>query len=294
MTSISPRADDHVPTYRHNVLEEELMQDIHKGFQTADQTTDAEFLFRFLDRVHANESVQSYHRLMLDLAPVVAGQRILEIGSGIGTVAMQLAEQVGPSGYVLGIDKNEMFIREAQRRGSSRNLPVEFQVGDANQLDLPDASFDAARAERTLMYLENPGQALDELVRVLKPGGEIVIFEFDYDVAVIDTSDRELKHRIARLLGDSVASAGIGRQAQRLFKERGLEGVAAMPHLLRADLATFKIVFGAILSQAVQSGKLEAAEVAGWWAELEQAEQNDTFFVGLLGFVVYGRKPATA
>ena len=268
------------------------MQDIHQGFRTVDQTTDVEFLYRFLDRVHTNESVQTYHRLMLDLAPVVAGQRILEIGCGIGTIALQLAEQVGPSGYVLGIDKNEEFIREAQRRASSRQLPVAFQVGDANQLELPDASFDGARAERTLMYLENPGQALDELVRVLKPGGEIVIFEFDYDVAVIDTSDRELKHRIARLLGDSVASAGVGRQAQRLFKERGLKDVAAMPHLLRADLATFKIVFGALLNQAVQRGEFESAEVVGWWAELEQAEQNDTFFVGLLGFVVYGRKPA--
>ena len=270
------------------------MQDIHKGFHTVDQSTDVNFLFQFLDVADATPSVRGYRQQMLNLLPVAPGQRILEVGCGIGTIAMQLAETVGEPGQVLGIDKNEVFIREAQRRASSRNLPVEFQVGDANQLDLPDASFNVARTERTLMYLENPGQALDELVRVLKPGGEIVIFEFDYDSTVIDTADRQLKRRIVRILSDSVPSSPIGRQAKRLFKERGLEDVKVIPQLLESNFAGYKMVFGGTLDKAVERGELGADELAAWWAELEQAEQNDSFFVGLLGFVVYGRKPESA
>ncbi|HEX6292406.1 MAG TPA: methyltransferase domain-containing protein [Herpetosiphonaceae bacterium] len=269
------------------------MQDIHQGFRTVDQTTDVDFLFRFLDVADATESVRGYRQRMLDLTPTAPGQRILDVGCGIGTVAMQLAEAVGSSGQVVGVDKNEVFIREAQRRAVERSLPVAFQVGDAARLELPDQSFDVVRTERTLMYLDQPERALDEMMRVLRPGGQIVIFEFDYDGTMIDAPNRELTRRIVRIISDSVASSSIGRQAQRLFKERGLQEVTVIPQLLTSNFAGYKMVFGGTLEQAVQTGQLDAAELADWWSSLEQAEQAGHFFVGLLGFVVYGHKPDT-
>lgn len=266
------------------------MQDIHKGFRTVDQASDVNFLFQFLDAADANPSVQNYRRRMLDLAPVTAGKRVLDVGCGLGNIVLQLTESVGSEGEVVGIDKSEAFIREAQRRTEERGLTAQFQVGDAHHLDLPDQSFDVCRTERTLMYLEHPEQAIDEMIRVLKPGGDLVIFEFDYDSTVIDTADRELKRRIVRILSGSVPNSAIGSQAQRLFKERGLQDVQATALLLESNFAGYKMVFGGTLDQAVERGELDAAELAAWWAELEQAEQNGTFFVGLLGFVVYGRK----
>jgi ubiquinone/menaquinone biosynthesis C-methylase UbiE len=270
------------------------MQDIHKGFHTIDQSTDVEFLFRFLDVADATESVQGYRRQMLRQAPVAAGQRILDVGCGIGFSAMQLAEALDSSGQVVGVDKNAVFIREAQRRADARSLPVEFRVGDAKRLDLPDHSFDLCRSERTLMYLEQPEQAIDELVRVLKPGGTLAIFEFDYDSTVIDAPNRDLTRRIVRILSDSVPSSAIGRQAPRLFRERGLVDVTVTPQLLTSNFAGYKMVFGGTLDQAAQRGELHAEELTGWWAALEQAEQAGNFFVGLLGFVVSGRKPEAA
>jgi ubiquinone/menaquinone biosynthesis C-methylase UbiE len=270
------------------------MQDIHQGFRTADQTTDINFLFRFLDIADATESVQGYRREMFDLAPATSGQQVLDVGCGIGYSAMQLAEVVGPSGHVVGIDKNEVFIREAQRRADERGLPATFQVGDAVHLELPDNSFDLCRTERMLMYLDQPGQGLDELVRVLRPGGALVIFEFDYDAIIFDSPDKELTRRIGRIIGDSVPSGWAGRQAQRLFKQRGLQEVTTVPKLLTSNYAGFKLVFGGTLDESVKAGKLDAEELAGWWSALEQAEQAGHFYVGMLGFVVAGRKPEAA
>jgi SAM-dependent methyltransferase len=267
------------------------MQDIHKGFHTVDRSTDVEFLFRFLDVADATPSVQGYRRQMLSQVPVHAGQRILDVGCGIGFTAMQLAEALGPSGQVVGVDKNEVFIHEAQRRAAARDLPVEFRVGEATRLNLPDQSFDVCRTERTLMYLEQPERGIDELLRVLKPGGSLAIFEFNYDATVIDAPGRELTRRIVRIISDSVPSSAIGRQAPRLFRERGVQDVTVTPQLLTSNFAGYKMVFGGTLDQAVERGELDAEELAAWWRALEQAEEAGNFFVGLLGFVVSGRKP---
>lgn len=266
------------------------MQDIHKGYTTVDQANDVIFLFRFLDVADTVPAIQEYRQQMLDLAPVLPGRRVLDVGCGIGHMALRFAESVGPAGHVVGIDKSEIFIREAQRRAQQRNLAVEFKVGDANHLDLPDQSMDLCWTERVLMYLEQPEQALDEMVRVLKPGGQLIMFDFDYDATIIDVKNRELTRRIVRILSNSVPSSWIGRQAQRLFKERGLEEVKAVIRVIRTNFTPYKMVFGGTLNQAVKDGLLEAEELAGWWAELEQAERAGTFFVGSPGLIVYGRK----
>jgi ubiquinone/menaquinone biosynthesis C-methylase UbiE len=270
------------------------MQDIHQGFRAVDQTTDINFLFRFLDIADATESVQGYRQQMFDLAPATTGQQILDVGCGIGYSAMRLAEVVGASGHVVGVDKNEVFIREAQRRADERGLPVTFQVGDAVSLEFPDHSFDLCRTERMLMYLDQPEQGLDELIRVLRPGGALVIFEFDYDAIIFDAPDKELTRRIGRIIGDSVPSGWAGRQAQRLFHERGLQQVTTVPKLLTSNFAGFKLVFGGTLDHAVKAGQLDAEELASWWSSLEQAEQAGHFYAGMLGFVVSGRKPDAA
>lgn len=269
------------------------MQDIHKGYSTVDQAADVIFLFRFLDVADTVPAIQEYRQQMLDLAPMNPGHHILDVGCGIGHMALRFAERVGSSGQVFGIDKSEIFIREAQRRATQRGLAVEFKVGDAQQLDLPDQSIDLCWTERVLMYLEQPDQALDEMVRVLKPGGQMIMFDFDYDATIIDGKNRDLTRRIVRLLSDSVPSSWIGRQAQRLFKERGLEDVKTTIPVIRTNFMPYKMVFGGTLSQAVQDGRLDAEELDGWWRDLEQAERAGTFMVVSPGFIVYGRKPAT-
>lgn len=76
------------------------MQDIHKGFQDANQAADSKMLLESLEAVDGLESVQAYRRRMLELCPPIPAQRILDVGCGIGHSALALAPLVAPTGQV--------------------------------------------------------------------------------------------------------------------------------------------------------------------------------------------------
>lgn len=265
------------------------MQDIHSGFQDVNQTTQADIFFQFLDAANALESIQAYRQRMLELVPITPGKCILDVGCGIGHTALQLTQLVGPTGRVVGLDKSEAFIGEARRRAAAHSLPVEYQLGDAQRLAFPDHSFDVCRTERVLMYVAQPEQALDEMVRVLRPGGALILYEFDYDGMVVDAPDQALTRQITRLIADSVPSGWIGRQAPRLLRQRGLREIMIEPRMVLTPYAMYRRVVSGTLEEAVQAGQLAAAEVANWWGALERAVAAGEFFAGFQGFIVSGR-----
>jgi ubiquinone/menaquinone biosynthesis C-methylase UbiE len=200
------------------------MQDIHVAFRQTDRAADLDALVDFLDEVDRLPSVRAYRQRMLDVCPVEAGQRILDVGCGIGHVALRLASFTGPHGRVVGVDKNESFIAEARRRAADTSCAVAYRVGDAERMDVLGHSFDICRAERVLMYVDRPDGVLDGMVVALRPGGRLACFELDYDGVVVDSRDRDLTRTIARLVADSVPSPWIARQLPRLLRERGLQG----------------------------------------------------------------------
>ena len=113
-------------------------------------------------------------------AGIAEGMRVLEIGSGAGDVALTLAERVGPTGQVIGIDVNAAILETARRRAADAGMRnVEFIAGDARTLDFPDA-FDAVVGRFVLMYMADPGEAFAKLITQLKPGGIVAFQEPEY------------------------------------------------------------------------------------------------------------------
>lgn len=118
-------------------------------------------------------------RLMLDLARIQPGQRILDIAAGAGEPAVSAAERVGPSGYVLATDIAEGIIEHARQVARERGLQqVETRAMDGEKLDLPDASFDAVLCRLGLMYMPHPVTALREWRRALRVGGRVAAVVF--------------------------------------------------------------------------------------------------------------------
>jgi len=101
------------------------------------------------------------------------GGRILEVGVGTGISLPGYK----PSSRLTGVDISEPMLDKARRRVRRLGLAnVEaIQVGDAEALDFPDAAFDVVVAQYVVSAVPNPERALDEFVRVVKPGGEIII-----------------------------------------------------------------------------------------------------------------------
>jgi len=111
---------------------------------------------------------------LLASASLAPGERVLDVACGTGLVAIDAARAVGPDGQVLGIDLSGQMVDAAGQRARERRLSnVSFARMDAEALDLPDASFDAALCALGLMYMPDPAQALREMRRVLRPGGRL-------------------------------------------------------------------------------------------------------------------------
>ena len=266
------------------------MKGIDTGFQDVREPDEAKALFEFLDMVDGQNFIRECKAQIHRLCPVPEGAHILDVGCGLGHEAQRLAQLAGPQGRVVGIDKSELMIEESRRRAVDRSSPVEFAAMDACRLDFPEHTFDLCRAERVLRYIENPQQVIHEMARVARPEGRIVIFDFDSAGLVVDAPDPVLTRRIGRLLGDAVPHGWIGRQLVRLFKEAGLLDVAAFPQTSFLPFSVYKIVAGGTLEEAVQAGDISSTDVARWWADLEQVNQEDNFFAAFLGFIVSGRK----
>ncbi len=118
-------------------------------------------------------------RQMLDLARIQPGQRILDIAAGAGEPAVSAAERVGPGGYVLATDISEGIVELALHVARERGFrQIETRAMDGENLDLPDASFDAVLCRLGLMYMPHPVTALREWRRALRPGGRVAVVVF--------------------------------------------------------------------------------------------------------------------
>ena len=266
------------------------MQDIHTGFQDLNQVSDTHEFFQFLDAANDLESIQAYRRWMLELCPPANGQRILDVGCGVGHSTLRLSRLVGATGTVVGLDKSETLIGEARRRAADVAAPVTYRTGDARHLDFDAHSFDLCCTERVLMYVDQPEQALNEMLRVLRPRGMFAFFEFDYEEIVVDNPNRAFTRRVVPLVADSVPSPWIGRQLPRLLRERGIRELTVIPHVILTPYAMFRRVVSGTLTQAVQRSQIPSTELNVWWQTLEQAEAAGRFFAGFLGFLVCGRR----
>jgi ubiquinone/menaquinone biosynthesis C-methylase UbiE len=268
---------------------------VHQGFQETDESIDTGAVFRWLDGADANPLIQQVKRRMLDVCPVGEGDQVLDVGCGLGHEVRRLGQRAGPQGRVVGIDANPAMITEARQRGADPALSISFEVGDAHQVGFPDNSFDLCRAERVLRYVDRPEAVLGEMVRLARPGGSVVVFDFDSDQTMVDAADSVLVRRIAEVLDAAVPHPWIGRQLFGLFQRAGLRDVRVIPHALcfcgAAGFSVYQRLNGGTIDRAVQAGQISASEVAAWWAALEQAAEAETFFSAVLGFIAAGYKP---
>ena len=103
------------------------------------------------------------------------GERVLDVATGTGDLALVEAAAVGPEGRVVGVDSCAAMLEVARER---QHGPVDFQEGDAMDLGFPDASFDVVTIGFGLRNVADRGRALREFGRVLRPGGRLMVLDF--------------------------------------------------------------------------------------------------------------------
>jgi ubiquinone/menaquinone biosynthesis C-methylase UbiE len=113
---------------------------------------------------------------MIEQLSLQPGQRVLELAAGPGDTGFMAAELVSPGGSLLSTDAAEPMLGIARERARSMGISnVDFKRVDVEWIDLETATFDAALCRWGLMFASDPGAALQELRRVLRPGGRAAL-----------------------------------------------------------------------------------------------------------------------
>jgi demethylmenaquinone methyltransferase/2-methoxy-6-polyprenyl-1,4-benzoquinol methylase len=113
----------------------------------------------------------------VDLAEVGSGSDALDVCCGTGDLALELRRRIGPDGRVVGSDFSEPMLELAREKAGEAGLGVEFGWADALDLPYGDASFDAVTIGFGARNLADLDRGLEEMARVLRPGGRLVILE---------------------------------------------------------------------------------------------------------------------
>src|SRR5215468_10184155 len=169
---------------------------------------------------------------ILDL--VLAGRRslhALDAGCGTGFLAFELEAR---GHRVTGVDFAPAMIAEARRKAAERGVAVRFEEADAEQLPFPAARFDLVVSRHLLWTLPHPEAAIDEWIRVLRPGGRLVVADGQFDPGVlVEPSQNARTSAEYAAIGDRLPFLG-GRpreEIEALLAAHGLIGVGSDPVL---------------------------------------------------------------
>jgi ubiquinone/menaquinone biosynthesis C-methylase UbiE len=201
---------------------------------------------------------------------IASGWHCLEVGGGSGSLARWMAGQVGPTGRVLVTDINPRFLASI---GTQANLEVrEHNIVTES---LPSATFDLIHERLVLIHLPEREQVLRKLVDALRPGGWLVVEEFDVALVGFGTFTRQpdmkagverMSQTLGQLMSERGAHRNLGRDLYGLLNDLGLEEVSAagsfvvgaggstVTDLMRAN-------FAQVRDEAVAAGLIAGTEV---------------------------------
>jgi SAM-dependent methyltransferase len=220
---------------------------------------------------------------MLGMAGVQSGCHVLDVAAGAGDQTLDIAERVGPQGYVLATDLSPDILQfAAQRAAAAGHRNVETRVSNGEILQVEDARFDAVVCRLGLMFFGDPLQGLREMARVLKPGGGVCTIVFGAPQAnpcVTTVMSMALRHAGLPLRDPyqpgGLLSLGKPGLIDELFGEAGFREIAttriAAPFRLPTakDYMSFIRTSAGPIVQIVQ--RLEPAKAEAAWVDMEKA-----------------------
>ncbi len=222
--------------------------------------------FKTKDAASYNAVAQSFDRFvaqlsapvathLVELAELAPGMRALDVGTGTGIVALCAAARMGPLGKVTGVDLSDGMLEVARQNARGRGLAdrVEFRKMDAESLDCKDGSFDAVVSLFALRHFPHPETALQEMHRVLRRGGRLVL--------------------------------AVGSGAPWLSLVGMVHRLKLLPHIVRRfqgkQLVACEFLDGIVAAHIPASGK---SEEAGWTHEHAHMQQSVPALIRAAGF----------
>jgi ubiquinone/menaquinone biosynthesis C-methylase UbiE len=252
---------------------------------------DGPALIEYLDNATRNSAERK--RASYSAQRLSEGMRVLDAGCGTGDDVRAIAEIVGATGHVAGVDSSRTMIEEARARGIPAN--AEFAVADAGALPFPDGAFDAVRAERLFQHLVRPQPAANELRRVLAPGGSALLLDQDWESLAIAGGARDVTRRIVRAFVDHLANGWAGREARGMLVRAGFAGATSVPAVSMPPLPlAFETILQPAMAAAMHDRSVDSETARVWLQSLVEADLRGEFFCAVLVIITVGTAPRGA
>ncbi|MFF4648214.1 methyltransferase domain-containing protein [Streptomyces sp. NPDC001389] len=245
---------------------------------------------------------ETLHDRFIDLAGLPEQGLVVDLGCGAGPALAAFGRRL-PQARLTGFDRSEQALDTARERLQSHQGAVELASQDLREkLPLADGSVDAVISSNLLECLPDPANLLNEIWRVLRPGGRVVLSHSDFDALVISGAPVKLDRRICHAFADD-APAWMDSSDGRIGRK--LPGLVQASPLTRTHVETLVTsstelaghaarrvgdIRGALLATARRGrGLVLAEEVEEWYAALQQAADAGGFFFAETAVIVAAR-----
>jgi len=188
----------------------------HFGFEEVPTGEKAKRVARVFDSVAARYDIMNdvmsagLHRvwkaMTISQANVRPGQRVLDVASGTGDLALAFAKKVGPHGKLVMTDINGQMLSRGRNRLIDAGYPTEAVVCDAEHLPFPEAEFDLVTVAFGLRNMTDKLAALKQMHRVLKPGGKLMVLEFSKVAPSLEKAYDLYSFKVLPWLGKRIAN----------------------------------------------------------------------------------------
>jgi len=248
---------------------------------------------RVVEEFNSSQGAVERRRRIVAALALRAGEAILDVGSGPGNQIFEMSSMIGPGGRVQGIDPAESAIAIASRRCSGLSN-VHFELGDAAQLPFDDKTFDAAMSSQVFEYLENVGGALQEIYRVLRPGGRVLIHDTDWGALLWRSSDSQRMTRVMEVWDRHLVDPHLPQTLDFKLRDAGFSDIEVEPIVqieTEFDPGSISGVLMKFIAGYVESQGIPASEANAWKEDLENLGATDDYFFSSNEYMFTGRKP---
>ena len=253
-----------------------------------------EAVVKALEQVYSTRDVLRRRALVREALGAQPGERILDIGCGPGFYVAELLEQVGPDGSVVGVDSSPDMLAVAAHRVEGHDNAA-FHEADATSLPVGDEDFDAVLSVQVMEYVEDLERALAEILRALRPGGRVVLWDVDWGTLSVRTEDEARMRKVLDAWDEHLADPVLPRTLGPRMRATGFDGVAAEAHVF-ATLELSPESYGGNLVPFVEGfvggrGSVPADELKTWGDEQRELGERGEFYFAVTQLCFTGRKP---
>ena len=247
---------------------------------------------RLMEEFNLSTGAVERRRRITDALGLQPGMRILDVGSGPGHQIAEMAQVIGASGHIDGVDSSQGAVEIARRRCNGL-ANVTVTLGDAYDVPFEVETFHAAMSSQVFEYLDDVSKALSEMYRVLKPGARVLIHGTGWGALLWHSKKPERMSRILEIWDGHLADPKLCETMAKKLGDAGFIRVQAQPVIhveTQYESNSLSAVLAKFIAGYVTSQGITQIEADAWEAELPILGAGGDYFFSSNEYIFTGEK----